>query len=283
MSPLTDAAEVAAKTLLGGAVVVAFALLAETLSPKRFAGVFAAAPSVALASLAMTGAFDGSSSARRACLGMVAGALGFVVYALVAPRAMRRLGPLRGSVTALAGWFVVAGALLPVMALLPAAKAANGSVFASAVSASRARSHAKREQQPQLKFDVSKLNDASAQEMLVRFGFGAGTSALAAVVSTLAGPTVGGVFLAFPAILLASLTLVADEEGRSKARDDARGAAAGALGLVAFAATGGALFTREFPVLVFVEASLAWTVVGIGAYLVARRAGHGADESQQHA
>jgi hypothetical protein len=117
--------------------------------------------------------------------------------------------------------------------------------------------------------------------MLVRFGFGAGTSALAGVVSLIAGPTVGGVFLAFPAILLASLTLVADEEGRSKARDDARGAAAGALGLLAFAVIGAGLFATQFPVLVFVEAAVAWVLAGPGSYLLAWRAGYGADERQQ--
>jgi hypothetical protein len=33
---------------------------------------------------------------------------------------------------------------------------------------------------------------------------------------------IGGTFLAFPAILLASLTLVAEEEGGAQSRDDAR-------------------------------------------------------------
>ncbi|MET8803359.1 hypothetical protein [Streptomyces sp. NPDC004546] len=43
------------------------------------------------------------------------------------------------------------------------------------------------------------------------FFFGAGVSLLAAVVWKLFGPFIGGVFLAFPAILLASLALVAKE------------------------------------------------------------------------
>lgn len=281
MSPGLDAAEVAAKTLLGGCLVVVFALLAQTLSPKRFAGVFAAAPSVALASLAMTCAFDGSADARRACSGMAAGALGFVAYAMVAPAAMRRLGTLRGSVTSLAGWVVVTAALLPLAALLPAAKTVHGSVFAGAIGAA-ARSRAAAAHRPTLRFQPAKIGEANVREMLVRFGFGAATSALAGVVGVLAGPTVGGVFLAFPAILLASLTLIADEEGRSKARDDARGAAAGALGLLAFAAVGFGLFTVQIPISVFVEASLAWIIAGVGAYLIAWYAGYGADERQQH-
>jgi hypothetical protein len=55
-------------------------------------------------------------------------------------------------------------------------------------------------------------------------------SAVAGVISAVAGPRAGGVFLAFPAILLASLTLVAKEEGPARARDDARGAIFGTLG-----------------------------------------------------
>src|SRR5579859_5770747 len=59
-------AELALKALCGGALVLLFALFAQTLSPKRFAGVFAAAPTVAAASLSVTVLFKGSSDAERA-------------------------------------------------------------------------------------------------------------------------------------------------------------------------------------------------------------------------
>ncbi len=85
--------QVLAKAGLGGVLVVVFAVCAETLSPKRFAGVFAAAPSVALASLLVTVLFKGAREAGSACTGMAAGAVGFVVYCLLAPGAMRRWGP----------------------------------------------------------------------------------------------------------------------------------------------------------------------------------------------
>jgi hypothetical protein len=42
---------VPAKALCGGALVLAFAALSESLKPKRFAGILAAAPSVAVAGL----------------------------------------------------------------------------------------------------------------------------------------------------------------------------------------------------------------------------------------
>lgn len=68
---------------------------------------------------------------------------------------------------------------------LPAAKAASGSVFASAVGASPARWRPKRGRAPRLHLDAGKLGEASVREMVVRFGFGAATSALAGVVSVL--------------------------------------------------------------------------------------------------
>ena len=49
--------------LLSGAIVSLFALLGEVLRPKRFAGIFGGAPSVALATLALTAAKSGPSIA----------------------------------------------------------------------------------------------------------------------------------------------------------------------------------------------------------------------------
>jgi uncharacterized membrane protein (GlpM family) len=116
--------------------------------------------------------------------------------------------------------------------------------------------------------DTGKLSEAPARDWVIRFAFGAAVSALAGVVTKLFGPTVGGLFLAFPAILLASLTLVAKEEGGHRARDDARGAALGALGLVAFAVVVWAT-TPAWPVgVTLVVATLAWAVVGGIGYLV---------------
>jgi hypothetical protein len=44
--------EYVVRFLVGGAVVSAFAMLGDVLRPKSFAGLFGAAPSVALATLA---------------------------------------------------------------------------------------------------------------------------------------------------------------------------------------------------------------------------------------
>jgi uncharacterized membrane protein (GlpM family) len=122
------------------------------------------------------------------------------------------------------------------------------------------------------------LKQTRGRDWLIRFAFGAGVSALAGIVAALAGPTVGGLFLAFPAILLASLTLVAQEDGPRLARDEARGATIGTLGLLAFAAVLVVLVGRAPIWAALLAAALAWTVVAVGGYLLARRAGAGGDD-----
>ncbi|TVT56104.1 DUF3147 family protein [Amycolatopsis rhizosphaerae] len=129
-----------------------------------------------------------------------------------------------------------------------------------------------------VRFRPAALKDSRPRDWITRFGFGAGVSVVAGVVSVLAGPRVGGAFLAFPAILLASLTLVAKEEGVRQARNEARGATFGTLGLLAFALVT-ALTVGRLPLwLVFVAAVSGWALVALGAYLIARFAGAGGDE-----
>jgi len=122
------------------------------------------------------------------------------------------------------------------------------------------------------------LRNMRPRELAIRFGFGAGVSLLAAIVSTVAGARVGGVFLAFPAILLASLTLIAKKDGVARARDDARGAALGTLGLIAFALVAAVTLTRWHPAAALATATAAWAVVSLAAYLVVRSAGSDGDE-----
>jgi uncharacterized membrane protein (GlpM family) len=108
-------AEIALKALAGGLLVLAFAALAQTLSPKRFAGVFSAAPSVALGSVLVTAAFKGSHDVALSAHGMVAGAIGFTFYCLAAVPLLRRWGAWRGSLAALLVWAVTASAAMVVL------------------------------------------------------------------------------------------------------------------------------------------------------------------------
>ncbi|MCQ4043766.1 DUF3147 family protein [Streptantibioticus rubrisoli] len=104
--------EICLKAVIGGLFVVCFALVAEAVQPKRLAGVFAAAPSVALGSLIVTVAFKGHHDAALAARAMGIGAVAFTVYCLVSVPALGRLGALRGSATAIVVWIVLAGAVV---------------------------------------------------------------------------------------------------------------------------------------------------------------------------
>ncbi len=76
--------------LIGGVFVSAFALSGDILQPKSFAGLFGAAPSVALATLVLTISKDGRGFAALEARSMMGGAIAFLVYACCARRAMMR-------------------------------------------------------------------------------------------------------------------------------------------------------------------------------------------------
>jgi len=107
---------IAAKTICGGVFVLVFAALSETLKPKRFAGILAAAPSVAIAGLAVGAAAKGPADQAIAAHTMIAGAVALAVYAAIATVTLRRFGPLKGASVAGIAWVVTALALYPVLA-----------------------------------------------------------------------------------------------------------------------------------------------------------------------
>ena len=76
--------QILVRFLVGGAVVSAFALIGDLLKPKSFAGLFGAAPSVALATLGLTVASEGASYAATEARSMMAGAVAFFGLRLVA-------------------------------------------------------------------------------------------------------------------------------------------------------------------------------------------------------
>jgi len=79
------------------------------------------------------------------------------------------------------------------------------------------------------------LQESNWKEHAIRFAFGGAITVIAGVVAHAFGPFIGGLFLAFPAILPASLTLVKKHDGRHAEVEDARGATLAAFGLAAFA------------------------------------------------
>jgi Protein of unknown function (DUF3147) len=102
--------ELAIRFVLGGAVVAAFAVLGDCLTPKRFAGIFAAAPSVALASLALAYLNKGSGYTALEGRSMIAGALALMAYAALVSRLLtvRKWHPVVASATAWLVWLGIA-------------------------------------------------------------------------------------------------------------------------------------------------------------------------------
>ncbi len=95
--------------LVGGVVVSLFAALGDVLRPKSFAGLFGAAPSIALATIGLTIHQEGKVYAALECRSMMLGAVGFFVYALLVAWVLRRYraGALIASLTLLPIWFVL--------------------------------------------------------------------------------------------------------------------------------------------------------------------------------
>src|SRR5579862_383291 len=106
----------ALKGLAGGLLVVSFALRSEMLEPKRFSGLFGAAPAVALAGLTIVLLDKGHHDAHQNAVGMAAGCAGMIAYAACAVPLLRRHKAPRAAVMALMGWFALAAlATIPVV------------------------------------------------------------------------------------------------------------------------------------------------------------------------
>ncbi|HJS92915.1 MAG TPA: DUF3147 family protein [Solirubrobacteraceae bacterium] len=103
-----DVVILAIKGLAGGVLVVAFALLSQGLEPKRFAGLFSAAPAVALAGLTVTLLDKGPHDAHQSAAGMIAGGVGMAVYAAAVIPLLRRVRPARASIGAIGVWTLAA-------------------------------------------------------------------------------------------------------------------------------------------------------------------------------
>jgi hypothetical protein len=100
--------------LAGGIVVSAFAMLGDILRPKSFAGLFGAAPSVALATLGIAVYRNGSGYAAQQSWAMTAGAVALAVYAVVVCQLLirARLRTVSATLLSLVVWLIVAFGLL---------------------------------------------------------------------------------------------------------------------------------------------------------------------------
>lgn len=124
-----------------------------------------------------------------------------------------------------------------------------------------------------VKASFGALREGRWYEHVMRFALGGAATVMTGLIAKYAGPEVGGLFLAFPAMLCASATLIDTHERRRKrevgmegtrrgqeaAALDAAGAGLGSLALAAFAVTTFSL-SSQHPWTALWLASLAWSV-----------------------
>src|SRR5258708_27691038 len=117
-------------------------------------------------------------------------------------------------------------------------------------------------------------------EYVIRFFFGGAISVIAGLLAKKFGPSIGGLFLAFPAIFPASATLVekhekqkkeeeglhGSERGRDAAALDAAGAAMGSIGLMLFSVMAWKLLPHHSAMWVLPGASLVWFLSSAGVW-----------------
>lgn len=135
---------------------------------------------------------------------------------------------------------------------------------------------------PRLSF--SSLKESRWYEYLTRFVLGGAATVCAGAISSAFGASIGGIFLAMPAIFCASATLIERHEirrkrkaglsgirrGQQAAALEAAGAALGSMGMLAFAL----LFwwtVEDSALLAFLGAAAAWTAVSIAAWWIYKR------------
>jgi len=136
-----------------------------------------------------------------------------------------------------------------------------------------------------VKIDPSGLKETAWHEYAVRFIFGGLITAIAGVLAKEWGPTIAGLFLAFPAIFPASATLLEKHQRQRKSRKglhgeqrgldaaaaDAAGAAMGSIGLIAFAVTCWLLIPRYPAGFVLVGAALIWLFTAVSLWILRKR------------
>ena len=133
--------------------------------------------------------------------------------------------------------------------------------------------------------DLSSAKTIKPHEYLVRFVAGGSITAAAGLIAHRFGPTIGGLFLAFPAILSASTTLIATHEkirkrqagfdgtrrGRAAAAIDAAGASLGALALCIFGLVVWRLLPNHSAMLTLTLATAAWLLTAVTLWHFGRR------------
>ena len=136
-----------------------------------------------------------------------------------------------------------------------------------------------------VEFKLSDIKETKPIELGARFMFGGICTLGAGLIAKRYGPAIGGLFLAFPAIFPASVTLIQAHEkekktqigsdgtrrGRMSASIDAAGAALGCCGLLAFASICWKTLANHNAVVVIGAATVVWLVVSVVFWEIRKR------------
>lgn len=131
----------------------------------------------------------------------------------------------------------------------------------------------------QIHLSLSSLSNSRWYEYLIRFALGGAITILTGIIGSVWGASIGGLFLALPAIFCASATLIEGHEvrrkrdagvkgirrGREAAALDAARAALGSIAMIGFAAT--FLAVSSYGALAaFGGASIVWILIAASAW-----------------
>jgi len=136
-----------------------------------------------------------------------------------------------------------------------------------------------------IRVSLTNVKQTRMREFFVRFAFGGLITAVAGWIAARYGPVIGGLFLAFPSIFPASITLIEKHErekkrdhgmsgavrGRLAAGADAAGAALGTFGLMAFGAIVWQFAPQASPWLMLPAATIVWGMVASLAWYIRKK------------
>jgi len=96
--------------LAGGLLVSLFAVIGDVVRPKSFAGLFGAAPSVALATLGIAWFQHGGAYAGLQANAMILGGVALACYSVIVCQMLMRFptGALTATIVVLPVWFIAA-------------------------------------------------------------------------------------------------------------------------------------------------------------------------------
>lgn len=136
-----------------------------------------------------------------------------------------------------------------------------------------------------VKADWRGVKQTNFHEYAIRFVFGGAITVIAGLIGDHWGPAIAGLFLAFPAVFPASVTLVerhererktkkgmaGDRRGITTAADYAMGTAIGSLGLLGFAGLSWSCIEQLPFELDLMFGTLLWAIIAGGAWIIVKR------------